>query len=98
MLYDELGRPFVEPPLIPEEQHLMYIVKDYRRMYNEFSRIEQKNRRLRESLKQLSGLQYAQRRLIAEYIEAIRHCAKYMRKNGLELSPFLTDFINRKLL
>ena len=35
MLYDEEGKAYIEPPLIPEEQNLLYIVKDYRRMYNE---------------------------------------------------------------
>ena len=38
MLYDEEGNAFIERPLIPEEQNLMYIVKDYRRMYYESRR------------------------------------------------------------
>jgi hypothetical protein len=45
MLYDEEGRVYVEPPLIPEEQHLMYIVKDYRRMYGEYWKLKVHNKK-----------------------------------------------------
>ena len=49
MLYDEEGRAYVECPIIPEEQNLLYIVKDYRRMYNEYWKMQKRIKRLQES-------------------------------------------------
>lgn len=49
MLYDKDGRPVPEPPILPQEHHLFYIVKDYRRMFIEYHRMKKDNERLRKS-------------------------------------------------
>ena len=95
MLYDEKGRAYVEPPLIPEEQHLMYIVKDYRRMYVENQQLIQQNKQLKKSNKGLSDRNFRQASKITEAYDVINHCVKYMKKSGIEPSTFLVEFIKK---
>ena len=98
MLYDEEGRAYVERPLIPEEQHLFYIVRDYKRMYHDYWAIKAKVTKLQENNIRLSNHNFALTREIRESREAMRHAIKYMRKNGIEPSPYLLDFMKRKLI
>lgn len=95
MLYDEEGRAYVEPPLIPEEQNLMYIVKDYRRMYVENQKLRNQNKQLEKSNKELRGRNFRQANKITEAYDVINHCVKYMRKCGVEPSTFLVEFIKK---
>jgi hypothetical protein len=76
MLYDEEGKAFVEPPLIPEEQNLLYIVKDYRRMYNEYWKMQNHIKRLQGTNTMLAHRNFAQQRLICRLKEVIKHCVK----------------------
>lgn len=98
MLYDEEGRPYVERPLIPEEQHLFYIVKDYSRMYHDYHFLKSKVEKLRETNMRMSNNDFALKREIRAYREAIKHAMKYMKKKGVEPSPYLKDFMKRKLI
>lgn len=95
MLYDEEGRAYVERPIIPEEQHLMYIVKDYRRMYVENQQLRQYNKQLKKSNKELRDRNFRQARKITEAYNVINHCVKYMKKCGIEPSSFLAEFIKK---
>lgn len=98
MLYDEEGRAYVERPLIPEEQHLFYIVKDYSRMYHDYHALKSKVTKLQENNVRLSNHNFALTREVREYREAIRHAMKYMKKHGIEPSPYLMDIRKRKLI
>lgn len=93
MLYDEEGKAYVEPPLIPEEQNLMYIVKDYRRMYGEYSSMQTKIKRLQETNTMLAHKNFSQQRFICRLKEVINHCIKWMKKKNVEPSPYLDNFI-----
>ena len=93
MLYDEEGKAYVEPPLIPEEQNLMYIVKDYRRMYGEYSGMQAKIKRLQETNTMLAHKNFSQQRFICRLKEVIKHCIKWMKKKNVAPSPFLDNFI-----
>ena len=93
MLYDEQGRAYVERPLIPEEQHLMYIVKDYRRMYGEYWKLKVHNKKLGETNMKIANHNYSLTRKIQEQRDVIRHCVKWMKKNGIKPSIFLDNYI-----
>ena len=95
MLYDEEGMAYVERPIIPEEQHLMYIVKDYRRMYVENQQLRQQNKQLEKSNKGLRDRNFRQANKITEAYDVINHCIKYMKKCGIEPSTFLVEFIKK---
>ena len=102
MLYDEEGRAYVERPLIPEEQHLFYIVRDYKRMYHDYWSIKSKVEKLQETNVKLSNCNFALTRNMQAYRDAIRHAIKhaikYMKKHGVNPSPYLLDFTKRKLI
>jgi len=92
MLYDEEGKAYVEPPLIPEEQNLMYIVKDYRRMYNEYWKMQKRIKRLQESNTMLAQKNFSQQRLINRLMTIIKHTFKWLKKKKIEPSPALQSF------
>lgn len=96
MLYDEQGRAYVECPVIPEEQNLMYIVKDYRRMYNEYSRMERHIKKLKETNTMLAQKNFSQQRLINRLMTIIKHTFKWLEKKkispSVKLDKFRKDF------
>ena len=96
MLYDEEGKAYVEPPLLPENVHLQYIVKDYQRMFREHNRMEGSNARLRKKNAELGRENCWMRAEIKERLEVIRHCVRYMKKCGVEPSTHLTEWLERK--
>ena len=98
MLYDEEGKAFVEPPLIPEEQNLLYIVKDYRRMHGEYSSMQAKIKKLQETNTMLGHRNFSQQRFICRLKEVIKHCVKWMKKKNIEPSPYLDNFIKENRL
>ena len=98
MLYDEEGKAFVEPPLIPEEQNLLYIVKDYRRMYGEYSSMQARIKRLQQSNTRIANYNFALRGNNQEQRDVIRHCLKWMKKKRIEPSPFLENYIKENKL
>ena len=85
MLYDEEGKAFVEPPLIPEDQHLYYIVKDYSKMCRQVDRLEKKNLKLRETIRKVNAQQFAYSRLVYRRCNALDKMARIMKKNGLDV-------------
>lgn len=92
MLYDEEGKVYIEQPIIPEEQHLMYIVKDYRRMYNEHSKMLARIKKLGETNTKIAHYNYSLTHKNQEQRNVIRHCLKWMKKNGIEPSAFLKNY------
>ena len=92
MLYDEEGRTYVEHPIIPDEQHLMYIVKDYRRMYGEYWKLKVHNKKLGATNMKLANHNYSLTHKNQEQRNVIRHCLKWMKKNGIEPSTFLKTY------
>ena len=94
MLYDEYGRAYVEPPLIPEEQNLLYIVKDYRRMYGEYSSMQAKVKRLQETNTMLANRCFSQQRLINKMMTIIKHTFKWLDKKKIAPSVKLDKFRN----
>lgn len=93
MLYDEEGKAYIEPPLIPEEQNLMYIVKDYRRMYNEHGKMLAHIKKLGETNTKLAHHNYSLTGKNQELRDVIKHCLKWMKKKNVEPSPYLDNFI-----
>ena len=98
MLYDEEGRAYIERPIIPEEQHLMYIVKDYRRMYGEYWKLKAHNKKLGATNMKLANHNYSLIRKNQEQRNVIRHCLKLMKKNGIEPSQFLENYVKKNNL
>lgn len=98
MLYDEEGKAYIEPPLIPEEQNLLYIVKDYRRMYGEYWKMQNHIKRLQETNTMLAHRNFSQQRFICRLKEVIKHCVKWMKKKKVEPSPFLENFLKENKL
>lgn len=98
MLYDEEGRAYVERPIIPEEQNLLYIVKDYRRMYDENAKMRAEINKLQEENKRVAHHNYSLTRKNQEQRDVIRHCLKWMKKNGINQSPFLDNYIKENRL
>ena len=96
MLYDEEGRAYVERPIIPEEQNLMYIVKDYKRMYSEYSSMQARIKRLQETNTMLSHKCFSQQRLINKMMTLIKDTFKWLNKKNIapsvQLDKFRKDF------
>ena len=96
MLYDEEGKAFVEPPLIPEEQNLLYIVKDYRRMYNEYWKMQRHIRKLQETNTMLANRCFSQQRLTNKMMTLIKDTFKWLNKKkiapSVKLDKFRKDF------
>ena len=92
MLYDEEGRPYIEPPLLPEDVHVLWIVKDYKRMFEENRKLEARNRALRESNQRISGLQFAQHRIIVEQKRMMDRLVSILRAHSLEVPKDIRDF------
>lgn len=93
MLYDEEGKAYIEPPLLPQEQHLQYIVNDYQRLYRECRRLEQKVERMAETNSRINNLNYSQFRIIFEYAKALQHCIEVIQKHNIKLSPYIKNII-----
>ena len=93
MLYDEERRAYVERPIIPEEQNLLYIVRDYRRMYNEHGKMLAHIKKLQDANTKVAHHNYSLIRKNQEQRDVIRHCIKWMKKNGINLSTFLEKYI-----
>ena len=98
MLYDEQGRAYVERPIIPEEQNLLYIVKDYRRMYNEHEKMLAHIKKLGATNMKLANHNYSLTHKNQEQRDVIRHCIKWMKKKGIEPSPFLDNYMKENRL
>ena len=92
MLYDEEGRAYIEHPIIPEEQHLMYIVKDYRRMYNMHKKMQAYIQKSDEVIKRSASRNYALIRINREQRNVIERCFKWMKKKGIPLSSYLDKY------
>jgi hypothetical protein len=98
MLYDEQGRAYVERPIIPEEQHLMYIVKDYRRMYNMHKKMQAYIQKSDEVIKRSANRNYALIRINREQRDVIIRCIKWMKKKDINLPPFLDNYAKENRL
>lgn len=98
MLYDEEGKAYVERPIIPEEQNLLYIVKDYRRMYNEHNKMLAHIKKLQDTNTKLANHNYSLVGKNQEQRDVIRHCLKWMKKNGINPSSFLENYVKENNL
>ena len=98
MLYDEEGNAFIERPLIPEEQNLMYIVKDYRRMYNVYHGMQAKIKRLQENNIKMSNRCFSQLRYIQRQRDALKLCVRLLEKNNIKLPKSVEEFKNQHRL
>ena len=98
MLYDEEGKAYIEPPLIPEEQNLLYIVKDYKRMYNEYWKMQNHIKRLQETNTMLANRCFSQQRFICRLKNFLNHCIKWMKKKKVEQSPSIKNFLKENRL
>ena len=101
MLYDEEGNVYVEPPLLPEEQHLFYIVSDYQAMYKENVKLRFKNNKLKESLRRVNSQQFAYYRIICQYSQYVDKLLKMLKKSGQQTPIDAYEYnkqIRKKLL
>jgi hypothetical protein len=85
MLYDEEGRPHIEPPLLPEDVHVFWIVTDYQRMFYENGKLHKKIARLRETISRMNGYQFAQVRINQEQQQVIRKLKELLKRHGIKL-------------
>lgn len=98
MLYDEEGRAYVEHPIIPDEQNLMYIVKDYRRMYNTHWAMQAKIKKLQENNIKMSNRCFSQLRYIQRQRDALKLCIRLLEKNNIKLPKSVAEFKNQHRL
>ena len=82
MLYDEEGRAYVEPPLLPEEQHLRYIVRDYHRMYKEFYKLEDKVAKMGEKNSNMAHYIFFLRGVVMKQLKLIDDFANRLKNRG----------------
>lgn len=92
MLYDEEGRPYIEPPLLPDDQRLYYIVTDYHRMYVEFGKLERKIEKQRAKLMALSNFQYALRRIIQQQENHIKKLKDMLKARGAKIPEEILNY------
>ena len=85
MLYDEEGKAYIEPPLLPENEHLQYIVRDYARMLLDREKTAEDNRRLKKRYRELIGLQYAYYRMIQQQHNQIRKLMKMLKSKNMHI-------------
>ena len=85
MLYDEEGKAYIEPPLLPEDLHLRYIVLDYGRMMLDYEKKVESHRRLKRRYKELLGLQYAYYRIIQQQHAQICKLMKLMKGKNISV-------------
>ena len=92
MLYDEEGRAYVEPPLLPEDAHVFWIVSDYQRMFQENNKLLRKNDELRETINHLNGYQFALNRIIVEQKKMMDRMIGMLKKNGIDIPSDIKNF------
>ena len=92
MLYDEEGRAYVEPPLLPEDSHVFWIVSDYQRMFQENNKLLRKNDELRETINHLNGYQFALNRIIVEQKKMMDRMIGMLKKNGIDIPSDIKNY------
>lgn len=96
MLYDEEGLPYIEPPLLPEDEHLRYIVQDYQRMYKENIRHEHKIKRLAETNTKMAHYNFFMRGIVKEQLGLIDKLVSMLKNRGhkieIETADRIEDF------
>lgn len=93
MEYDENGNARIEPPQLPTELVIHYIVKDYQRMYNQTQQLVEENERLRASLKRINAHLFAKQHTIITFYNAVNHCLKQIRKHGIKPTSYIQNTI-----
>lgn len=92
MLYDEQGRPYVEPPLLPESLVVHNIVKDYQRMFYEYYKMKSQFELLQKQNSELKLEVYTLRRIAQQHVMVLRHAIRYMKRHGLKLTSELSKY------
>lgn len=92
MLYDEEGRAYVEPPLLPEDVNIKYVLDDYGRLFFENALLEKRNRKIRESSERLNSHLFSVRRINAVQRDVICSCIKLLKANGINLTPKIKEY------
>ena len=90
MLYDEEGRPYVEPPILPEDFNTFWIVADYRRMYGLHWKMQRKIKRLGEKNCQMANYNFFMRHKLQELLAVTKKLAK--RINDIDKEDLLAIY------
>ena len=93
MLYDAQGRPYVEPPLLPESLIVHNIVKDYQRMFYEYHKMKSQFEPLQKQNSELKLEVYTLRRTAQQHVMILHHAIRYMKKHGLKLTSELSKYV-----
>lgn len=93
MLYDEEGRAYIEPPLLPEDVHLRYIVQDYQRMYRERGKLERKIESLGDTNTRMAHYNFFMRGIVKEQLKLIDDLVKRLNNRGHKIETKTADRI-----
>lgn len=93
MLYDAQGRPYIEPPLLPESLIVHNIVKDYQRMFYEYHKMKSQFEPLKKQNSELKLEVYTLRRTAQQHVMILHHAIRYMKKHGLKLTNELSKYV-----
>jgi hypothetical protein len=86
MLFDEDGQAYVEPPLLPEDTNVFWIVADYRRMYDTQKKMHRKMKKLAEKNSQMAHYNFFMRGRFIELVALTKRLAKELESRGYKLS------------
>lgn len=92
MLYDAQGRPYIEPPLLPESLIVHNIVKDYQRMFYEYHKMKSQFELLQKQNSELKLEVYTLRRIAQQHVMILRYAIRYIKRSGLKLTKKLNYY------
>ena len=92
MLYDAQGRPYVEPPLLPESLIVHNIVKDYQRMFLSYDEIKSRLRQLERQNAELTLEVHTLRQTAQQRLMLLRYVIRYIKRSGLKLTKKLNYY------
>ena len=86
MLYDEEGRPFIERPLLPEDFNTFWIVKDYRRMYDTYAKMERKIQKQSETIQRMAQHDFCLHTKLKELFNVTGKIVKQLKRQDKDIS------------
>lgn len=84
MIVHENGHTDIEAPELPVEQVVHYIVKDYRRMYNGYSRLESRCAKYKGTIDRMNNHIFALHHIVNEQKKVADRLARMLKKAGIE--------------
>lgn len=82
---------------VPTELIIHYIVKDYRRMFNEHNKLMDENRDLHAKLEKISSHSFSQLCIIRELYRTLRKLVKMLKKHKIFVPADIDDYVTKNI-